>query len=700
MYRRQFIQTGAGAAAMLAAARQAHAFSNSPALRKFVQPLPGLGPSGIPVATPDTTTYSGVDYYKLEAASFRQRLHPDLPASGTRLYGYADLGGAHGHLGGVIVAQKGRPVRINFTCKLPASHILPFDTTLPMGQAAGEQPRADRAAVHLHGGLVPWASDGGPFHWVANAANPVPITYANKGASCVSWLPDATGALTNDLWYPNNQSARLMWYHDHAMGITRLNAHASLASAYLLVDTNEAALFPSGPGIPLIIQDKTFWDPAKDPLYANQVPGVLPGDLWYPYLYEPKRWKVNNSARLPLPVPSCVPEYFADTMLVNGDVYPFLPVDRGSYRFRILNACNARFMNLTFVYADATGKEPLLGATGLPVAAPVVVQQVGTEGGFLPAPVRLFSGALPTPLLLGPGERADIVVDFSACASGANVLLHNDAPAPYPMGAPVYDYFVGAAKNPVVTLPGYGPNSRTLMQFQVSAIAGPPVPVPASTGISVLPTMPDAVNGGLKINAGALATAGYGAYTVVPAPRNLTLNETFDANGRLLQLVGTNAQPMGAKNAAGFGRMYMDPPTENLKYGNIEIWQIFNLTADAHPMHVHLVNAVVLGRRPFQTNSFNGTPNWMGPARGPDANETGWKETIKMYPGECTIIAVLVEQPLGGGRTVAVNPAAGVASVATLPPSPRPGVTGDEYVWHCHILEHEEHDMMRPLMVT
>jgi spore coat protein A len=126
----------------------------------------------------------------------------------------------------------------------------------------------------------------------------------------------------------------------------------------------------------------------------------------------------------------------------------------------------------------------------------------------------------------------------------------------------------------------------------------------------------------------------------------------------------------------------MDIATETPHAGDLEIWRIANLTGDTHPMHFHLVNVQVLSRQAFDVANYNGTPALLGTPRGPDANERGWKETVRMNPGEVTTIAIKFDLP-----NVPFN----------VPLSPRTG--GHEYVWHFHILEHEEHDMMRPLVV-
>jgi spore coat protein A, manganese oxidase len=373
------------------------------------------------------------------------------------------------------------------------------------------------------------------------------------------------------------------------------------------------------------------------------------------------------------------------------------------YRFRLLNACNARFLSLQFVMEDPlVPGEPAL-VKGLPVPANVNVWQIGTEAGFLPQPVQLFQNGLPgpgaplapnPPFLVTTAERPDILVDFSNVPVGSKVLLYNDAPAPYPGGSPLNDWFFGSNKTPVPTTVGNGPNTRTPLQFQIVATGGVPPNVsafPNLTGVvPTLPTTADAVNGGLKLNipGGNFSYNGLN-YLVLTNTQELTLNEMFDAWGRLEQRIGTTAPAPGG----GFGTPYVGATPQTAQYGTIQIWNIYNLTADAHPMHFHLFNVMVLRRRPFNAANFTGIPAWTGPGVGPDANETGWKETVRMMPGTCTTVAILVEHPLPT-RTVNVAPNV----TATLPSSPR--IAGDEYVWHCHILEHEEHDMMHPLSAS
>ena len=272
----------------------------------------------------------------------------------------------------------------------------------------------NRVSVHLHGGHVPWPSDGGPLHWFGpgNTGPLVPgVNDPVVGASFSRWLPDTTGAMTADNWYPNDQSARLMWYHDHAVGITRLNAYAGIATAYLLTDPAvEPILIGSGAlpsqQIPLVFQDKVF-DPLK------------PGQLWYPNLYDQQFFMLMPPAGAPpVPSPSLVAEFWGDTMLVNGTAFPFVEVEPRRYRLRLLNACNTRFLSLQLVMS--AGKTFPDSAEPSTAAGPIM-QQIGTEGGFLDpavAPQGALVGTARAPLVLAPAERADVIVDFSKVKPG------------------------------------------------------------------------------------------------------------------------------------------------------------------------------------------------------------------------------------------------------------------------------------------
>jgi FtsP/CotA-like multicopper oxidase with cupredoxin domain len=611
-------------------------YGTTPGIRKFVAPLPTL-----PNAVPDQTTYTiakgfpaDSDYYEIALVEYTQKLSPDLPV--TTLRGYvqletANIKGAHyplvynnpaktpivdansqqlygvtapTYLGPIIQAASGKPVRVKFYNLLPAGSdgnlFLPVDTTV-MGAGMGplgSNYSQNRAGIHLHGGATPWISDGTPDQWTTPAGT---STAYPHGVSVVN-VPDMDGGNEPDgtmtFYYTNQQSARLMFYHDHTYGITRLNVYGGAAAGYIVRDAAEQAMINGGsipaangnPGVasvtagtipadelPVIIQDKTFVDATtidqQDPTWRTQGFGSQPntpvtGDLWFPHVYMPNqnpydlmgvnamgRWDYGpwfwppytglQNGPVPnlragytpeegpvnpgTPNPSIVPEGFMDTMLVNGMTYPFVQVDPKAYRLRILNASNDRSLNLQLYFAksnlpmwnpdgtlnDANAGEipmvPAVPGTGLPkswptdgrdggvpdpkAAGPDLIQ-IGTEGGFLPQAADLKNtpvgydynrksitvlNVLNKTLFLGPAERADVIVDFSGVPAGSNLILYNDAPAPVPAFDPRYDYYTGdpdqtSTGGAPTTQPGYGPNTRTVMQFQVSsATAGTPV---------------------------------------------------------------------------------------------------------------------------------------------------------------------------------------------------------------------------------
>ena len=536
------------------------------------------------------------------------------------------------YLGPVIAATKNKPVRIIFRNLLPTGAggdlFLPVDTTL-MGSGMGpmdmgapmndgtvmdgvrnpmctDNPQAvdpmdpmmdlcfknNRATLHLHGGVSPWISDGTVHQWITPAGEetswPQGVSVENVpdmgAAGCDA---DRDGCMT--FYYTNQQSARLMFYHDHSWGITRLNVYAGEAAGYLITDDTEKALIANNriPGaadtIPLVIQDKTFV-PSYTQMYgdpANGIYGQDPtwdaarwggyGSLWYHHVYMPAqnpgdpsgmsaygRWMYgpwfwppaagtvfgpianpyyDPACNLDDPAtwqydtdPFCEPqqipgtpnisvgmEQFNDTPIVNGVAYPTLTLEPKTYRFRILSAANDRFFNFQWYVGDpntaSTGmnqKGEVIGATEVafipaelaaaqtdPNVSPnpdTTVSlpgpdwvQIGTEGGFLPAPVVVDGQQVTTwitdptrfdvgnvdqhSLLLAPAERADVIVDFSKFA-GKTLILYNDAPAAFPARVPSYDYYTGApdlSPNGAPTiLPGYGPNTRTVMQVKIA----------------------------------------------------------------------------------------------------------------------------------------------------------------------------------------------------------------------------------------
>lgn len=725
--RRNFLKTTAmaGAAAALYrtfGAQRAWAFAQSPTnIRKFITTLPGLGPSGannigqyLPLATKTTLlSFPGTDVYNVGAKQFGERMHPDLPGP-THFWGYYDLAtGDQKYLGGVIVAKRGTPVLLNVTNQLPNKALIPIDPTImagPKGLMVGDLP-LNRIATHLHGGLTPWFSDGTPFQW-----------FDPKGKTGASFMnvPGTNPPVgTANYYYPMDQSARLVWYHDHAIGITRTNAYSGIASALVVIDDFELGMVNSGllpdlVGIPLVIQDKSFVPHnilTQDPTWR----WGMPGDLWYPHVYEHNgddhRWDYGPEddppslgVITPLPTPSVVPEGFFDTILVNGGVYPVATVPPKRVRFRMLNGSQARFYHLNPYPEDSSNPgEAKVGTPG------PVMYQVGTEGGFLPA-VAIHNNTTPLPLdlkadpsgqtafadgpfnlLLAPAERADVVIDFNGVPAGSTFILYNDGTAPFPGGDARNSYFTGdpdqtALGGAPTTSPGFGPNTQTLMRIVVTAGSGDSVST--STWLEKLNVqlknnfLTGNQPGLLYFSDGDPSAPGPVPYHG-PVNRTLTLNEDFDNYGRLIQTIGTlTSKSLNNQGLPTWGLPYLAASTENPVAGSTEVWQIFNLTGDTHPIHFHLVNVQFIQRQPFK--GLPGKLKFTGPPTPPDANEIGWKDTVRMNPGEATTVIMKFDLPK-------LPPSMGD------PLSPRTG--GHEYVWHCHILEHEEHDMMRPLIV-
>jgi spore coat protein A, manganese oxidase len=678
--RRDFLKlSGAGIAALFAATRaksllRARAYQSN-GLHKFQRALRGvypLDPDGIPVAVPDGTRAWNkgkivAQHYTIDVNQYTDFLHPDLGP--TTLRGYhsrANLGGSppQRHLGGIIVAQRGKPVQITFQNNLAGDHPLPVDMSV-MGAEGG----SNRVVTHLHGGLVPWISDGGPFTWFDNTGNYGPSAQSGDLNIYKVINPNLQPG-QGEFYYPLDQSARLLWYHDHAVGITRLNAYAGIATAMIIRDGFEGNLrnkgLPDfiekgGREIPIVIQDKVFVGEditTKDSGWLDLPVPRTPGSLWYPHMYDAE---VGPGFPPPNQNNSLVPEMFGDTMLANGVVFPKAPVEPRRYRLRILNACQARFLNLQLYVCDSSGV-PDKTKPGPDFLV------IGTEGGFLSKPVLVSSGIPFNPVTLGgslitaPAERWDIIIDFKGFA-GKSLILYNDAPAPFPGGDSSTDY--DSQSN-------LGPDTRTIMRFDIaSGISGAADP---KLNITPQTNLKNAIDDSLV-----------GLWTTAPLPpppgvlvRQLTLNEDFDEFGRLIQLLGTNV-PTGVEL---YGRAYMDQATETPLNNAVEVWQIANLTGDSHPIHFHLANVQILSRQSFDTYS-NGVPIGLGAQRGPEPIESGWKETVKMHPNEVTTVIMKFKLP---------------AVPFTVPASPRTG--GHEYVWHCHILEHEEHDMMRPLIIT
>jgi len=884
-------------------------------IRKFVDSLPGLGSTRannlgkyIPVAFVDTTSYPvnypttgtpAADYYEIALVQYVEKMHSDLPP--TTLRGYVQLEtpvnaptsnhiplfypngsqirNASGipvfaydtphYLGPIIIAQKDKPVRIKFHNYLPTGSdgnlFIPVDTTLmgaglgPLGVNTSGLPyeySQNRAAVHLHGGNTPWISDGTPHQWTTPAGE---NTAYPEGVSVYN-VPDMDGGNepvgTLTFYYTNQQSARLMFYHDHALGITRLNVYAGEAAGYLVQDPQEAAMIASGAiptdQIPLIIQDKTFIPSAnqmraQDPTWnwGGNKTRAWPntGDLWIPHVYMTNqnpsditgtnamgRWDYgpwfwppftglqNGPVTNPYastiapwevpqipgtPNPTTVPEFFMDTPVVNGQVYPFVQLGPHAYRFRILNACNDRYLNLQLYYAGSNatmwsgttllngsaGEVPMVPAvpgTNLPPTWPTDGReggapdpnatgpawiQIGTEGGFLPAPAVIPSQPVTynynrrsivvldidnASLYLGPAERADVIVDFTGIPDGTKLILYNDAPAPNPAFDTRYDYYTNdpdqtETGGAPTTVAGYGPNTRTIMQIQINYS-----PVYAATGPAY---RPGAINTELPaayalsqeppiIPQAAYNTA-FGAnypadnyvriqdtektFQPVNSTTSAILNpsitmdlqpksiiEDFDLEyGRMNAMLGVEIPRTTLQTQTSIPYFYIDPPTElfnnsingtqiGMLGDGTQIWKITHNGVDTHAVHWHMFNVQVINR-----------VGWDGEVKPPYAYELGWKDTLKMRPLEDVIVAmrpITPDLPAGWGQLPnsirPLNPTTPLGSATPLEfhnidPSNNPAPVinhlvnfGWEYVWHCHLLGHEEFDMMRAMAVA
>ena len=440
------------------------------------------------------------------------------------------------------------------------------------------------------------------------------------------------------------------------------------------------------PACPVNVKGRTDYGPCEVP------PAVLPGPSFYT-----------------LPDPSIVPEFFADTALVNGAPYPVVAVTDKTFRFRILNGSQARFWHLNLyrktppIPASRRSAAPARPCTR---SAPTVgsCRPVAVHPNGIPCPLVEPDTANPDGpfnLLLAPAERADVLIDFTGL-SGQSFILYNDAPGPFPGGDPRNDYFTGdpdltAVGGAPPTQLGLGPNTRTILKIMVGH--GTPGPLPNLTTLNLaLRQNFTGGNPGVRPQQPALLAPfnpSTGRFEVPPGVPilNKTLNEDFDEFGRLLQRGGTDAGPFtNNQGLPTFGQGYLDSITEIVSAGAVQAWDFYNNTLDTHPWHFHLVNVQIVGRGIFAT-SPNGTPIFGSftdlrrsraahPAR---LNEQGWKETVRMNPGEITRVIMRFDLPK-------------LPPVMGDPKSPRTG--GHEYVHHCHILEHEEHDMMRALVVT
>ncbi len=566
----------------------AMAYGQSPSMDHWVDPLPVP-----PVAT--KTFKAGIsgwaDYYEITMSASQHRFNASLGLA--TVWTYGQPGQTPVLLGPTIVATKGRPVVVKWINNLPtAMEDFPLedaiDDTLP-----GPMAPTGAAIPHLHGGHTAAKFDGTPNQW---------------------WTADGMKGMdfvTDTFTYLNDQPASLLWYHDHTMGSTRFKPYLGLAAGYLIFDNNDngTTIFgqsvPSGYGkyhLPIVLQDKQFNDD---------------GTLFYP--------TTGISAAHPI----WVPEFFGDTPVINGKAYPYLDAQPRRYRLRLLNGTQASFYNLHFKLSGSD----------------LTFYVIGSEGGLLPAPVA------KTSLLIAPGERFDVIVDFTGISLGSTVMMTNDANAPYPDGDPVAVPELMKI-NINTAVPANDPDNTVL---------------PANLNLQAIPRL--------------TPTPGL-------APRDVVLKENTDEFDNPEEVL---------INAYHF----MDPTTDFIKAGTTETWRLINLTVDAHPMHLHLVSFQVLNRQQFDVAAY--MADWfsyldserspvlkpdpdnylIGAPLPPEPEEQGFKDTVKAYPGYVTRIRAKFALP--------------ATAIDSYNPMTR---NFGKWVYHCHILEHEENDMMRPFEVV
>jgi FtsP/CotA-like multicopper oxidase with cupredoxin domain len=658
---------------------------------KYVTPL--LVPPVMPRA--GTVRLKGgknADYYEISVRQIQQQILPTGYGK-TTVWGYGAVKSAskrglliHNAPSLTIEAQWKRPVRIKWINELKDAngnylpHLLPVDPTLhwanPGGGPGGTDIRPDFSGktyvplaeftdpatqytqyigpvpmvTHVHGAVgVSDESDGYTEAWYLPAAHNIPAGYATEG-TWYRFFKSKAAAAFRVRWgrgyavfqYPNSYRAATVWYHDHTLGMTGLNVYAGPAGFYIIrggpsgdsaVDsrTGKQAVLP-GPApragdpfpskkayyeVPIAVQDRAF---------------NSDGSLFYPNSRE-------FFGDAPDPISSFIPqsdvspihnpEFFGNCIMVNGTTWPKLTVEARRYRLRFLNGCDSRTLVLKF-------DDPR-----------VKVWQIGNEGGFLAAPVDI-NAAPPDPdvadsgkavWLMGNAERADLIVDFSCVRAGTQVKLLNVG-----SDAPFGGFPIEEVADPEST--------GQVMRFDVvTAVSADLTTPPRLLRLPAIAPLPAAIRT-RKLALTELTSPTFGD---VPVETRL----------------GTVA-----KNGDYQSLKWMDPVTETPAVGDTEIWEFYNTTVDAHPMHIHEVEFEVVSRQALlpitNQNTDAGTGNVRvdpsAPVRGPQPWEKGRKDTVIALPGEVTRVKATFSTP-------------------------------GQFVWHCHIVEHEDNEMMRPFRI-
>jgi FtsP/CotA-like multicopper oxidase with cupredoxin domain len=640
-------------------------------VNKYVTPL--LIPPVMPRAA--TITNPGgkpIDYYEISMTQIQEQILPSAMPK-TTVWGYGAVSGPsknplvgfHNAPSLTFETQWNRPVRVKWINDLVDGdghylpHLLPVDQTLhwanPPGGTADRDSRPTFAetpgpytgpvpiVTHVHGAVgVGDESDGYAEAWYLPDAANIPSGYATEG-TWYDFFAGKAAASFGEKWrpgfatfqYPNHNRASTIWYHDHTLGMTRLNVYAGPAGFYIIrggpagdktvLDrrTGTTAVLP-GPApregdkfppnktyfeIPIAIQDRSF---------------NTDGSLFYP---DSRTFFDGATAQDPGFIPDTDlspiwnPEFFGNMIMVNGNTWPFLEVQQRRYRFRFLNGCQSRFLILDF--SQIPGVE---------------VWQIGNEGGFLADPVNL-SADHDYRLLMGLAERADLIVDFTHVPAGQHILANVGPDEPFGGGEPPgdFDFADPQSTGQIMAFnvgPALSPDPTTPPRFLVlPAIAE--LPSPKTTRPLALMEQPSAFWDG---------------------PAEAHLGNVVD---------GTPED-----------KMWAVPVSENPGVGDTETWEFYNFTADAHPMHIHEIAFEVVDRQALEREEGEeGEPGdvivpvqLVGDPRPPEAWESGFKDTVTAYPGEVTRLHAKFDTP-------------------------------GQFVWHCHIVEHEDNEMMRPYRI-
>jgi spore coat protein A, manganese oxidase len=634
---------------------------------KFATPL--LIPPVMPRAGTIMQHGKPVDYYEISMRQFQQQILPDgLPA--TTVWGYG-ANAAQSNRGLLIhhapsltiEATWNRPVRVKWINELVdrdgnfLPHLLAVDPTLHWANPPGGLTHRDLRptfastpgrytgpvpmVTHVHGAVgVGDDSDGYAEAWFLAAANDIPAGYATEG-TWYSFFAGKAAAAYGVTWgpgfatfqYPNANRASTIWYHDHALGMTRLNVYAGPAGFYLIRGGPDDTVLDSRTGHPANLpgpapRENDKFPPNKPyreiPIAIQDRSFNADGSLFYPDTRRFFDGIVHDYIPAGEFSPIWNPEFFGNTIMVNGNTWPFQTVERRRYRFRFLNGCQSRFLILDF--------------NGIPG---VELWQIGNEGGFLAAPVNITADH-GNRLLMALAERADVIADFTNVPVGNHVLANVGPDEPFGGGIPGDDFEVAD--------PG---TTGQIMEFRVvPALDADDSTPPRFLQLPAIEPLPAAT---VTRQLALIEEAGEGA----------------DEGGE--EIEGPVEALLGTVDTDGFWteRKWMDPVTENPAVGATEVWEIYNTTADAHPMHIHEIAFEVVNREGLVLNTEGEVAEPIqlaGDVTAPEPWETGFKDTVIAYPGQVTRVKAQFKS------------------------------TG-QFVWHCHIVEHEDNEMMRPYRI-